>query len=46
MLEGTLELTVASAPFTVRAGELYLVKARTPHSVREGSQGTLVIIDL
>ena len=46
VLEGTMELTVSGEPLSVRAGELYLVKARTPHSVREGSQGTLVIIDL
>ncbi len=46
VLEGIMELTVSGEPLSVRAGELYLVKARTPHSVREGSQGTLVIIDL
>lgn len=46
VLDGVMELTVAGAPATVRAGELYLVEARTPHAVREGSQGTLVIIDL
>lgn len=46
VLDGVMELTVAGVPATVRAGELYLVEARTPHAVREGSQGTLVIIDL
>lgn len=46
VLEGTMALTVDAGPVTVRAGELYLVKAGTPHAVREGSQGTLVIIDL
>lgn len=46
VLDGIMELTVSGVPTTVRAGELYLVSARTPHAVREGSQGTLVIIDL
>ena len=46
VLEGTMELTVPSGPITVRTGELYLVPAQTPHAVREGSQGTLLIVDL
>lgn len=46
VLEGTMELTVSGDPHTVRTGELYLVAAHVPHAVREGSQGTLLIIDL
>ncbi|NMO15629.1 cupin domain-containing protein [Pyxidicoccus fallax] len=46
VLEGHMELTVPEASVTVRTGELYLVPAGTPHSVKEGSRGTLVIIDL
>ncbi|WP_457029583.1 hypothetical protein [Kitasatospora sp. P5_F3] len=33
-------------PVPVRAGELYLVAAGTPHRVRPGSRGTLVIVAL
>ena len=46
VLEGIMELSVSGAPVTVRSGELYLVRAQVPHTVREGSQGTLLIVDL
>ncbi|MCP3138424.1 cupin domain-containing protein [Pyxidicoccus xibeiensis] len=46
VLEGLMELTVSGTPVTVRPGELYLVEAHAPHTVRAGSQGTLLIVDL
>ncbi|MEV4613984.1 cupin domain-containing protein [Kitasatospora sp. NPDC049258] len=46
VVEGCLELTVAGRPVTVRAGELALVPAGSPHAVRPGSRGTLVIVEV
>ncbi|MFP2928650.1 cupin domain-containing protein [Pyxidicoccus sp. 3LG] len=46
VLDGIMELTVSDSPVTVRAGEMYLVEAHVPHTVRPGSQGTLLIVDL
>ncbi|AXG80250.1 cupin domain-containing protein [Streptomyces paludis] len=46
VLEGQLELEVNGAPFTVRAGSLFMIPPETPHAVREGSRGTLVIVEL
>lgn len=46
VLDGLLELEVDGRPVPVRAGELYLVAAGTPHTVRPGSRGTLVIVEL
>ncbi|GGO82231.1 cupin domain-containing protein [Wenjunlia tyrosinilytica] len=46
VLDGILELVVEGRPVPVRAGELFLVPARTPHTVGSGSHGTLVIVEL
>ncbi|PTL79872.1 cupin domain-containing protein [Vitiosangium sp. GDMCC 1.1324] len=46
VLEGEMALTVRGEPVHVRAGELYLVEAGTPHAVARGSHGTLVIVDV
>ncbi|MEU7135487.1 cupin domain-containing protein [Streptomyces sp. NPDC046261] len=46
VLDGHLALDVAGHPVSVRQGELYLIPAGTPHAVRPGSHGTLVIVDL
>ncbi|MEU2512695.1 cupin domain-containing protein [Streptomyces syringium] len=45
VLDGCLELTVEGAPVAVRAGELYVVPPNTPHAVRQGSRGVLVVIE-
>ncbi|WP_312018553.1 cupin domain-containing protein [Streptomyces sp. I05A-00742] len=45
VLDGRLLLTVDGHPVTVGPGELYEVPARTPHAVRPGSRGTLVIVE-
>jgi mannose-6-phosphate isomerase-like protein (cupin superfamily) len=37
---------VKGTPVSVQAGELYMVAAGTAHTVRHGSHGTLVIVDL
>lgn len=41
-----LELEVDGTPVSVRAGELFMVAAGTAHTVRPGSRGTLVIVEL
>jgi mannose-6-phosphate isomerase-like protein (cupin superfamily) len=46
VLDGRLELEVNGTPVSVQAGELYMVAAGTGHTVRDGSRGTLVIVDL
>ncbi|WP_327288331.1 cupin domain-containing protein [Streptomyces sp. NBC_01198] len=46
VLEGRLELDVKGEPIVVGAGELYMMPARTPHTVRPGSHGTLVIVEV
>ncbi|MFI5806221.1 cupin domain-containing protein [Streptomyces sp. NPDC051561] len=46
VLEGRLELEVDGMPVSVRAGELFMVAAGTPHAVRPGSRGALVIVEL
>ncbi|MGW7416463.1 cupin domain-containing protein [Streptomyces sp. NPDC054863] len=46
VLDGRLELEVVGRPVSVRAGELFMVAAGTPHAVRPGSRGTLVIVEL
>ncbi|WFB08817.1 cupin domain-containing protein [Streptomyces sp. LX-29] len=45
VLDGRLELDVAGRPVSVGPGELYVVPAGTPHAVRPGSRGTLVIVE-
>ncbi|MFT2017675.1 cupin domain-containing protein [Streptomyces sp. 796.1] len=45
VLDGLLALEVAGEPVSVRAGELFLVPAGTPHRVRPGSTGTLLIVE-
>ncbi|HHA1996446.1 TPA: cupin, partial [Enterobacter asburiae] len=39
-------LGVKGKKISVTAGQLYIAKAGTPHTVETGSFGTLVIIDL
>ncbi|WP_282204197.1 cupin domain-containing protein [Kitasatospora fiedleri] len=46
VLDGRLELLLEGTPLPVRAGELYVVPARTAHAVGPGSRGTLVIVEL
>ncbi|MEU1676001.1 cupin domain-containing protein [Streptomyces roseifaciens] len=46
VLEGRLELDVAGEPVPVEAGGLYVIPEGTPHAVRPGSHGTLVIVEL
>ncbi|MFJ9183999.1 cupin domain-containing protein [Streptomyces anulatus] len=46
VLDGRLELEVNGVPVSVRAGELFMVPAAAAHSVRPGSRGTLVIVEL
>ncbi|WP_327238178.1 cupin domain-containing protein [Streptomyces sp. NBC_01317] len=46
VLDGRLELEVAGTEVSVRAGELFMVAAGTAHTVRPGSRGTLVIVEL
>ncbi|MFC4911742.1 cupin domain-containing protein [Actinomadura gamaensis] len=46
VLDGLLELVVDGTPVSVRAGELFMVAAGTPHTVSSGSRGTLVIVEL
>ncbi|MFF4952130.1 cupin domain-containing protein [Streptomyces chattanoogensis] len=45
VLDGRLELDVDGARVPVGPGELYVVPAGTPHAVRPGSHGTLVIVE-
>ncbi|MFD5915145.1 cupin domain-containing protein [Kitasatospora sp. NPDC058201] len=45
VLDGRLELTVEGADLSVRPGELCVVPAGARHTVREGSLGTLVIVE-
>ncbi|WP_327678378.1 cupin domain-containing protein [Kitasatospora sp. NBC_00458] len=45
VLDGRLELTVEGADLSVGPGELYLVPAGARHTVREGSRGTLLIVE-
>ncbi|MER0243833.1 cupin domain-containing protein [Streptomyces sp. HSW2009] len=45
VLDGLLALEVAGEPVSVRAGELFLVPAHTPHRVGPGSTGTLLIVE-
>ncbi|KAF1042737.1 MAG: hypothetical protein GAK35_02547 [Herbaspirillum frisingense] len=46
VIEGRLELDVNGEALSVAGGEMYVVAAGTPHRVRPGSHGTLVIVDL
>jgi mannose-6-phosphate isomerase-like protein (cupin superfamily) len=46
VIEGRLLLKVADETVTVRAGQMYLAPAGTPHSVLPGSHGSLVIVDI
>ncbi|MEU2156592.1 cupin domain-containing protein [Streptomyces sp. NPDC019396] len=46
VIDGRLELEVDGMPVSVRAGELFMVAAETAHTVRPGSRGTLVIVEL
>ena len=46
VIDGRLELGVTGKKISVTAGQLYIAKAGTPHTVETGSFGTLVIIDL
>jgi mannose-6-phosphate isomerase-like protein (cupin superfamily) len=46
VLDGRLELTVDGTPVSVGPGELFMVPAGAAHSVRPGSRGTLVIVEV
>lgn len=46
VIDGRLELDVEGEALAVASGGMYVVTAGTPHRVREGSYGTLVIVDL
>ncbi len=46
VLEGVMQLKLDEGVVPVRAGELYLVPAGTPHAVAAGSRGTLLIVDV
>ncbi|MEW2167105.1 cupin domain-containing protein [Streptomyces sp. NPDC007084] len=46
VLDGRMELEVAGTQVSVGAGELFVVPAETAHTVRPGSHGTLVIVEL
>ncbi|MFJ9417908.1 cupin domain-containing protein [Streptomyces sp. NPDC101227] len=46
VLDGQLQLEISGEPVPVRAGELYMIPAGTPHAVRPCSRGTLVIVEL
>ncbi|MCX5201629.1 cupin domain-containing protein [Streptomyces sp. NBC_00237] len=46
VLDGRLELTVAGTAVSVGPGELFLVPAGAAHTVRPGSRGTLVIVEV
>lgn len=45
VVDGQLNLTIASEAITVRAGEIYIVPIGVAHGVAPGSTGTLVIFD-
>ncbi|MCX5208115.1 cupin domain-containing protein [Kitasatospora sp. NBC_00240] len=45
VLDGRLELEVAGCLVPVPAGQLYVLPADTPHAVRAGSHGTLLIVE-
>ncbi|MFI5979864.1 cupin domain-containing protein [Streptomyces sp. NPDC051555] len=45
VLDGHLALEVDGRTVTVAPGEVYVVPAGTPHAVRPGSRGTLVIVE-
>ncbi|MGW4890849.1 cupin domain-containing protein [Kitasatospora sp. NPDC004240] len=45
VIDGILELLVDDTEVTVGPGEMYWVAAHTPHAVRPGSRGTLVILE-
>ena len=46
VVSGQLCLSIGTEQIHVAAGQMYLVKAGTPHGVSPGSSGTLVIIDV
>jgi mannose-6-phosphate isomerase-like protein (cupin superfamily) len=46
VVTGQLLLEVAGEDVVVEAGQMFLAEAGVPHSVRRGSRGTLVIIDV
>jgi quercetin dioxygenase-like cupin family protein len=45
VLDGQLNLQFGKDVTLVKSGEVYIVPAGVPHSVAEGSHGTLIIID-
>ncbi len=46
VVDGVLELVVEGVPETVGPGELRLVPAGARHTVRPGSHGTLLIVEM
>lgn len=45
VLDGQLNLVIDEQTLVVKAGEAFIVPENTPHSVAQGSFGTLVILD-
>lgn len=45
VLDGVMVLRIHGDIVHVRAGELCVIPAGTPHSVEQGSHGTLMILD-
>lgn len=45
VLDGQLNLVIDGQTHVVKTGEAYIVPENTPHSVAQGSFGTLVILD-
>ena len=46
VIDGHLNLQLGARLVAVQAGELYVVPPGVPHAVADGSDGTLLIIDL
>ena len=45
VIDGQLNLVINEQLIEVKTGQAYIVPANTPHSVAQGSFGTLVILD-
>ncbi len=45
VIDGQLNLMIDAQLITVKMGQAYIVPANKPHSVAQGSFGTLVILD-
>jgi quercetin dioxygenase-like cupin family protein len=45
VLDGVMNLQLGDTVTAVRAGEVFIIPANTPHGVAAGSHGVLVIVD-